>query len=389
MQNKSATPALTPKQAAAVASGVYLLRNMTVAEATSQRLDLGCEGIFQIGGNSRFQGRSGAALYRPLSGFGYITEGVGEFKGHILCATRGTDTIADWLTDFCVGMHAGPSGSQVHIGFHETWKSYIDEVRKFLRDKNPTHIHCVGHSLGGALAMLNADYFASNKVAPVTVYTFGAPRVGSSTFSSVLTQRAANIFRVSHVADPVAMIPTAPFFHAPYASASRVVGSGLFSFAAHKMVKSYVPLVQGLSWGNFPTDATQVPDEKVKVWLASAASAGVVKMYSAHALHMIGASLQWLLKQVGYALGAGIATLTAGFTVLDRIAWMLHQGIKLTKELSGYGLALIGAVMRFLGRAANTAQELTIQYLRWVFSLLFTTISTAASLAVGFANRGD
>jgi len=384
-------PTLTPKQAAAIAGGVYGLRERTLAQAAARHVELGCESLFQVQENSRFQGRSGALLYKPLSGFGYLAEGVGEFKGQILCATRGTDSIADWLTDGSVGMQQGPSGSQVHIGFHNTFKSYITEVRDFLRGKNPTHIHCVGHSLGGALAMLNADYFTANKVAAVSVYTFGAPRVGSNTFSSELTRRlgADNVFRVSHIADPVTMIPTFPFVHAPHALPSFVVGSGLFSFAAHKMVKSYVPAVEQLSWGSFPTDAMAVSDEKIQEWLTASNGAGAVKMYSAYALQMIGAALKWILKKIGMLLGTVITAATGAFTLLDRLAWMISKGVEISKEVAGYGISLIRAVMRFLGRVANTVQELTMAYLRWIFSLLFTTLANAATIALHVANRGE
>jgi hypothetical protein len=43
---------------------------------------------------------------------------------------------------------------------------------------------------------------------------------------------------------------------------------------------------------------------------------------------------------------------------------MLHQGFSLSKELGGYGIALIGAVKRFLGRVASTTLEIFLQYLR-------------------------
>jgi len=391
---------LSPEQAAAIAQGAYLMRESAIGDFAVNSRDkfLGCANIFQTVDTSRFQGRSGASRYRPLSGFGYIAEGIGEFEKHILCATRGTETLADWLTDGNVGMQSGPSGLQVHIGFNQTWKSYIDEVRTFLRGKHPAHIHCVGHSLGGALAMLNADYFTATKAADgVSVYTFGAPRVGGHSFVTNLTRqigvdsgsKVSRVFRVSHVADPVPMIPTFPFLHAPHAAPSYVLGDGLLSFAAHKMAKSYQPRVAGLTWDTFPNDATQISDDKVEAWLTSASGAGAIKMYSANALHMIGLALKWLLKKAGLLVGAVISAGTVAFTLLDRISWMLEKCAQLNSELDFYTTQFILATMRFLGRTVNAAQQLTRAYLRWVFDLLFSAINGAASLALAVANRAE
>jgi len=383
---------LTPKQASVLADGVYALKDQSVSQTIRRGdISLGTEGLFELQDSSRFQGQSGAPLFKRLSGFGYIAEGVGSYKGHMVCATRGTVSLADWLTDGSVGMQTGPSGYQVHIGFHQTWKSYMEEVRAFLRGKNPTHIHCVGHSLGGALAMLNADFFTANKVAGVSVYTFGAPRVGSRNFSSDLTRRigADRIFRVSHIADPVPMIPTFPFLHLPYSAPAFVIGTGLISFGAHSMTDSYAPRVADLSWGSFPTDAQPPSDEKIEEWLGAANGAGGVKMYSAYALYMIGAALKWLLKKIGVVLGGVITLGTAAFTLLDRIAWMISKGIEISKDIANYGVSLIRAVMRFLGRVANTVQELTMAYLRWIFGLLFSAMASAANMALSIANRGQ
>ena len=379
-------PALTPSQAAVIADGVYAIQDQSVSDVLRRgEISLGTDGLFTVADGSRFQGSSGALLYRKLSGFGYIAEGVGRYSGHVLCATRGTAMLTDWLTDGSVGMQTGPTGSQVHIGFNTTWHSYIESIRTYLRNKNPTRVHCVGHSLGGALAMLNADYFTSLNI-PTSVYTFGAPRVGSQTFAQTLTRRIAEkgggIYRVSHIADPVPMIPTFPFLHAPAAGRAFWIGTGLISFGAHSMTDSYVPAMGDHSWTTLPTDAQQLSDEKVQTWLAAANSVGGVRMYSAHGLHMIGTALKWILRKIGALLGTVITAGTGAFTLLDRIAWMISRGIEITREISSYAVALIGAVMRFLGRVAHAAQEMTMAYLRWVFGLLFGTLTTAAHMAL-------
>jgi len=63
-------------------------------------------GLF--GQSSRFSGTSGALMFKPLTGFGFVAAGTGPFAGDLLIATRGTAKSADWLTDFNVGMQIGP-----------------------------------------------------------------------------------------------------------------------------------------------------------------------------------------------------------------------------------------------------------------------------------------
>jgi hypothetical protein len=83
---------LTPGEAAAIARGVYLLRDTTVSAARDRDLELGCEGLFKVGDESRLIGMSGILAWKRLSGFGYIAEGEGRRAGEILVATRGTAT---------------------------------------------------------------------------------------------------------------------------------------------------------------------------------------------------------------------------------------------------------------------------------------------------------
>src|SRR5262249_17886627 len=78
------------------------------------------------------------------------------------------------------------------------------------------HIHCVGHSLGGAVANLVAYYLKSSYANDVKLYTFGAPRVGTYFgLPKALEKKLgeSNIYRVSHQLDPITMIPTFPFLH--------------------------------------------------------------------------------------------------------------------------------------------------------------------------------
>jgi len=382
---------LTPKQAATIARGVYELRSQTVAETTKLDISLGCEDNFTVHEDSRFTGKSGAMLFKKQTGFGYVAAGKGPtYSGHVLCATRGTEmtSAADWLSNFNVGLQTGPSGHLVHAGFHEVWKSYSTSLAEFLRGKDPSHVHCVGHSLGGALAMLNADFFTARQI-PVTVYTFGAPRVGLQWLARDLTSRVSElggtIHRVSHVADPVPMIPVFPFVHLPLDASAIALGAqsgGAVRTSAHGMLKSYIPAVGDAGWRGLPTEASIGAQHDAKTWLEASGSSSIT-LYSAEVLRMIGRALAWLLKKAGKLLAIGInASLTTALTLPDLIAYLISRGAELSKEIAGYGVALIRAILRFLGRVVSITLDLTMGFLRWVFGLLFSVVSGMARNAL-------
>ena len=377
---------LSPDVAAKIALRVYDLEAMTVTDAR-RKLPLGCEGLFKVQDDARFTGKSGGYVFRQLSGFGYIAEGEGARQGEVLIATRGTKTGFDGLTDLHTGLRRGPSGAPVHIGFQRVWESFAEEIRAFLRGKNPTHVHCVGHSLGGGLAMLNGDYFTANYI-PVSIYTFGCPRVGGRTFSEVLTQRvgAANIYRVSHDTDPVPMLPSFPFAHAPLGGKHYTLArGGMIAPSAHSMT-SYVTSVTGKSWASLANAqvSTDWTDIVARAWLdAVKGGGGGIVMYSGASLDVIAQALRWIIKK---AVSLGLVfpacnALGGVLTAVDLLATLVDQCAKLSKEIAEDVKTIMGAILRVLGRNAATTAELTHQFVRWVFDLLYNSISAMANRA--------
>ena len=378
--------ALTPQEAARMARGVYLLREQTVSAVQSSKSELGCEGLFKVDDSSRFVGASGGLFSKPLSGFGYIAEGDGKRQGEIVVVTRGTNMGADWASNLNVSVEFGSSGLVVHAGFNEVWKSFAGEIRGFMQGRNPSAVHCIGHSLGGALATLNADYFSGAGLARVYLYTFGAPRVGLEPFSHVLTERlgADSIFRVSHRADPVPMIPIFPFRHLPFAQPGYVLtnGGGLIRVGAHDMQGSYIPGIGDSNWAGLHTESPGTNwADKVKAWLESGAVHSGPAVSSAALLSMITRALQWVLKLAKAVVFAAVGPVVNGMTLLDQLAWLLSRGAQLSGDVAGYVKTLIGAIFRFLGRAANKVEDLTVAFLRWVLDLLFKGLATAAFVA--------
>jgi len=386
-------PILTPVQAGEIARGVYDLRTQSVGDAL--KTGIGTDGLFAVDDGSAFKGTSGALMFRKLSTFGYIARGVGPFNTEVLIATRGTATLADWVTDANIAIQVGPGGLPVHAGFHETWKSFAADLQAFFRDHNPSRVHCVGHSLGGALAALSADFVSARGIAAVELYTFGSPRVGDGLFARSLTRRisAESIHRVSHPSDPVPMIPLFPFWHLPFGGAGLAIArgnQGLVSAGAHSMASSYLAAVREHSWASLAAGQAKADDAlRTQTWLERAAEGhGGFVMGSATLLSLIGKALAWLLARAGQLVMGGLGTaLTAGATVLDQIAWLLTRAAQLSKELAGHIKTLIGAIFRFLGRKLGEAVDVTVAFMRWLLETLFSTLRAIGQRALSMLNR--
>jgi hypothetical protein len=235
--------------------------------------------------------------------------------------------------------------------------------------------------------MLNADYFTANNI-PVSLYTFGCPRVGGRTFSEILTHRvgAENILRVSHDTDPVPMLPSFPFTHAPFHGKHYTLArGGMIAPTAHYM-EGYVRSVTGKSWSSLANAqvSTDWTDMVARAWLeAVKGGGGGIMMYSGASLEVIGQALRWIIKK---ALSLGLVfpacnTLGGTLTAVDLLATLVDQSAKLSKEIAEDVKTIMAAILRFLGRSAATTAELTHQFIRWVFDLLYSSISSMANRA--------
>jgi len=124
----------------------------------------------------------------------------------------------------------------VHTGFWTSWQNTRPLILphiKYLREKYPDYeLHVVGHSLGGAVAALAALEFDGTGYNP-TVTTFGEPRVGNAglrnwidwTFSLPSERmndgrnplHAGRYRRITHVDDPVPLLPLQQWGYRPHA----------------------------------------------------------------------------------------------------------------------------------------------------------------------------
>lgn len=389
---------LAPTTAAKIASGAYTIRKdveWSVMQALGKAaidMNLGIVDNFTMQASDRFKGSSGGNLIRTEAGFGYLAEGVNSRKNELLIGVRGTVHALDWVTDLSQALRRGPSGHGVHGGFMRTFDSFEPVIGEYLRKSGSlSAVHVVGHSLGGALATLVADYLQLRGL-HVKLYTFGCPRVGMKDFSEYLTDKLKpeNIYRVSNQSDPVTMVPIFPFMHTPHDRAQYLIPSWHCINPFNHMMGKYIPNVEGKSWGNLNDAATQKSwSEQTEQWLEIAGSSGSgIQMYSAKTLWMIMKALNWIVGKALGAVGAGAGLVALGAaTALDQLSQILHQGILESIKIADWVTNLISAIMKFLGRTVATGTKMTANFIRWVLELLFRSLSTMAYLALHNANK--
>src|SRR5690554_6392895 len=86
--------------------------------------------------------------------FGIASFGVNAYSYHALFVLRGTDLLGDALTDLNAGVSNSSVGWHVHDGFNQTFQSLKPDLDAFiiqLNSLNVQSVHCIVHSLGGAL----------------------------------------------------------------------------------------------------------------------------------------------------------------------------------------------------------------------------------------------
>lgn len=132
---------------------------------------------------------------------------------------------------------------RVHHGFYQAYRRVQPALMKALDDMQCQQLYITGHSLGGALAVIAATDVVLNvaSVRQVSVYTFGAPRVGNPEFGDVLRGAPALVefFQVQNNAD---LVPTVPFAVMPDSSDPQ--HPNYYEHAG-------TPVVYSANWGSF------------------------------------------------------------------------------------------------------------------------------------------
>lgn len=327
-------------------------------------------------------------------------KGEGHYSRDLFLIFRGTiaerNNGADWVTNSRMGTDTTTLGVPLHLGFCHVF----DSVRKNgLKGFVSSHlesvetVHCIGHSLGGAIASLTAFWVAktfSNK--DVKLYTFGAPKVGHLFFSLALKGAIpeGNIHRVYDVNDPTPMVPVFPYIH--YTKGYSIGQIGNVDAYYHNMEENYIPKVSGSSWKGLAANSQQAnmvwTDRFIESWLRSNTP---LNPSGSSTWWYLDAALSYVIKLAAKVLASAVQlTVIGASSIADRIAWTLSEAAKVGKEVFYSGLSLhtwifrlVCRMLQMLGmKAVSTLEELTDSFLRFVLARIMDTVNRECTKAL-------
>jgi len=345
-----------------------------------------------------------SGLFTPVvSGFGFMAQLNGGRYTEIVIATRGTASMADVGTDLNTLPARGPTGHQIHQGFGSTFTSYVQQLNEFLNQQKlgfkPTAVHCMGHSLGGALANLNAAACAELGMNSF-LYTVASPRVGMVPFAEHLSKKMnrAHVYRVANEADIVTMVPCFPYVHSPYVHGTYLLEGGQLKInpMQHMLSHGYKAMVNS-SWKQmesmtrsrqldlansmFPAHRQDASQFQHMVRLPGA-------MFSGRLLKMINMAINDMLFRLGAQSLLCVSQYGSGaFTVLDQLAEILARYAQASAQKNREIQGMLNAVMHYLGRSGTALADASMTTIRWVFGLLHQSVNVMANQAIKLVAR--
>jgi len=379
---------INPLKASIAAEDVYNYREGSDFSETIKTTNLKFKNEFIFGKDSRFKGYSGVSTFYAESGFGVIGRGIETRNNEAIVIIRGTASLQDWITDANVGTRMNANGNRVHEGFDLTFKSFRDELSRKL-PKDISTIHIVGHSLGGALATLTAEWLKSgprkDSMTPI-VYTFGAPRVGCIDYASDFTRniKQENIFRVYNRQDPVSMVPSWPFTHYPMPGNGMYVGNSSIINPFKHMMKHYINSCETVDWETLRNKSqfNTISDQMVENWLDNGIFSGFDNTFA-----LFHAAINYVINKAFKVTGVNtLSNLSDSFTALDRLSYALEQVSKVSKEVSGLVKKLMMRILSALGHQFNVDMNLTASFIRWVLESMQRAIYHKVAVALNIPN---
>jgi len=139
----------------------------------------------------------------------------------IIVAHQGTDptqflsVLTDaqvWQTSLPTSRFPGLGALYAHDGFIDAQGDTSTPIRTAVTSAttrfNTTKVTFVGHSLGGAIALLDAVYFKVNFPSlTIAVRTYGMPRVGDQAFVNWVDANLKDQVRITNTEDPIPIVP--------------------------------------------------------------------------------------------------------------------------------------------------------------------------------------
>lgn len=343
-----------------------------------------------------FEAKTG---FGTKTGFGYVLEYQSNGVRHAVIATRGTRPelgLPDLITDAYFTPTAIFMGNPIHRGFSNTFNSLRGGLTNLRALRRASHIHCVGHSLGGAVANLVAAFVKSQYQKDVKLYTFGAPRVGThfgfpGALESALGKE--NIYRVSHDNDPISWIPMFPFQHVLGGDRepNNIIlksPAGPGSMKNHSM-DTYTQKSENQTWSQMRgmKHLPSFEDRMMKRLWESDASGWFGQSMKGAAL--MGGGIVWMLMKILRAiLKVNVGTfVTVTGTVFDMICRLLYWGAQQVGKLGKMVWNWIKLAAEAIGKAIKTAADVTTAVLRYILERLVANLRRSVETALQNINN--
>lgn len=380
-------PLVSPFQATQVAEAVYKLENSPDIEAAFRGTDLAKHFDFANPAGldapraERFTARTGALEFKVSTGFALLAlaSTSSDFEGDAIFISRGTHTAYDWLTDANYAITLGASGTRVHSGFNRVFHDMKPAISGFLgRAGGIRRVHCIGHSLGGAIATLVADWLSNNGYS-VSLYTFGSPRVGIEGFATGITRKVgkAHIQRVCNSSDPVTMVPVWPYTHAPAPDGECWISRSLGLCIPSHFMDSYSSHFSEptAGWEQFRFSSPSISIEY-----------GVRILYAESLLELLRISpLLAFSAAVRYATRGLAITLQPGVSLLDQMAKWVETAKNTSVEADSYVRTFLNALIKLLGLAITIPQQITHEIIKAIFHAFVSIYYRMATRATASA----
>ncbi|CUA74267.1 Lipase [Rhizoctonia solani] len=131
-----------------------------------------------------------------------------------------------------------PSNVQVHSGFRNaqasTASAVLAAVKKVIADKGATKVTTVGHSLGGAIAALDALFLKKNLPSTISIkaVTYGQPRVGNQDFANLIDTEIADFSRITNLEDDIPIVPGRGLGYHHFSGEKHIKSTGVWNACA-------------------------------------------------------------------------------------------------------------------------------------------------------------
>ncbi|HAS6053788.1 TPA: lipase family protein [Vibrio vulnificus] len=377
---------LSPKDALTFAEQAYDIEFETSTFRPERRL---AKKFNFDAGKTTVKAKTGSPLgllSNRISNFVLCAQGHGSMDGQYVFAFRGTnfDFTADKLTDINIGVKGSSNGAYAHAGFVNTFNSIKASLAHYIQANlnNIKTIHCVGHSLGGAIASLCADWVKEKYKISVVLYTFGAPRIGLFSYAQKSSSSNLCIFRCTNGADPVPMVPLWPFTHAPTNSPEyRLDNSFGIKPEAHKLASSigYKKALTSDSWQHIKRFSCENIYKSTRLKLQNSHKV----IFNNYWADKIASAIRTLLRDAGYVALLSFQNMAmSGLTFYDLIAQAIEKIANISQRFREQTEGLLGHMLKFAGKIVHKLTDLSSRFIKNVFGSVLKRLKSSVFNAI-------